>query len=165
MAHFSRMFRRMNTIKFLKIIFVIFGVGLSTAICGFCSVIAFFIYYDHQNDVSFEKYLSNPLPPAVLNDLCSRKLLPVSIGNCTDKNLVVEQQYTPAIFRANLEENSDYDDVRKLFGSYELECQKETSLDVKEYTCQYRLGGYDVILIFNAITNKIESIIQETKGS
>lgn len=129
-----------------------------------CSIPFIFAAWNvHDERVRFEQYLSLSIQQEIVEDLCGKHLVPASIGDCRDPSLTLVQGDVPEIFRANLADDSTFDDVKQLFGDYEL--KRYCYMDRDPYSCQYRISAYDVVLFFDPLTDRILSWRLESPGS
>jgi hypothetical protein len=132
--------------------------------CLIGAAIAFVVYLDYQQDLGYEIYLSYPLPTEIVSDFCARQMIPPDMADCNAASIVIAQRHVPDIFRFNLSERATYGDVTQHFGNYEYNCQRDPQNTIS-YSCQYRFGGYDIILIYDTETNVIVEMISESSGS
>lgn len=121
------------------------------------AICIFLVYVENDRLQGWDEYLSQSLSNDVVRDLCSRNLLPPSIGDCQNQNLQVQLRSIPDIFRANVTSDASKDDVNRLFGGYLLDC-KEDTLQLHSVHCQYQLSSYIVAIHFSVDTKKIISM-------
>jgi hypothetical protein len=129
-----------------------------------CIVVATLWYIDNTENQAWEAYLALPLPGEIAHDLCALNLIPSDIADCTVKD-TIRQSIMPEIFNANLNSTATYHDVTAIFGEYEFYCDKDSHQNSTEYSCQYRFGSYDVVLIFERDTDRITALIPESMVS
>lgn len=113
------------------------------------------IYIDHQREREIENYLLQKVGRNAKDSLCGRGLVPPNLGDCSDKNLVILRRDIPIVLEHNLTEKSTYDDVSKMFGFFERQCDKEQEGSL---SCAYDIGGYFVFIEFSDDTKLITSI-------
>ncbi|HEX3053555.1 MAG TPA: hypothetical protein VHP83_23045 [Aggregatilineaceae bacterium] len=94
------------------------------------------IGYEHRRQEAHNNFLSTPISGHIVQDLCTRKLIPPHVSNCTG-NVTIERKDIKDIFEFNLKQTTTHEEVDKLFGKYEQFCEAQKG---DSYRCYYQLG-------------------------
>ena len=101
-----------------------------------------------------ETFLSTPLPQSVVDDLCSRGLVPQHISQCTGESTITRNDILE-IFQSQIPPQATYDEVAQLFGKYEHFCAEDAGI----LRCYYTLGTPPAVLIkYDAVSKTIITI-------
>lgn len=131
----------------------------SLAICA-VSVWFFNLLLGHyaQQEINCATYDARPIPEGALRSLCDNHLIPVSLGECRgdaprlqDVVAIVESNVIPIV--------STYDDVARIFGSYETYCETPGQ-DTEHFRCAYNVTGVGPLINiwYTSRTRIVESI-------
>ncbi len=113
-----------------------------------------FAYGETDRLQAWDKYLSQPIPDDIVTDLCSRNLIPPTIGNCQNKQLQIQLSSIPDIFRATIASGATKNDINQLFSDYLLDCKDDTDIPYS-VRCQYKLADFYIAINYDIDTNKV----------
>jgi hypothetical protein len=134
------------------------------AVC-FCAVcigaLAIWNWAEADRIQAHEEFFAQPIPDAIVNDLCSRSLVPPDLGDCSDKKLQIPLSSVGNIFRTKITPAATRDDVNRLFGSYLVDCSEDTDVQ-KSLRCRYNFAGAYVAVNYSSDTGKVLSITDKT---
>jgi hypothetical protein len=103
-------------------------------------------YYHQQQTLSCTPQLTTSLSSSVMNDLCSRNLVPNDVGLCDLEHMQLTRHSIDAIIGAKVRVGTTtYNDVKRDFGRYETACSKVNSFG-NYFTCDYDLSGNSLIV-------------------
>lgn len=116
-------------------------------ICGF-TIYLFSLLSERQvqREVNCATIAAEPIAEAVINDLCERGLVPVSLGECGRDTFQI-QDIMPIVRSQVFENVSTYSAVTHIFGNYERHCGPKLA-DRSDFICNYYIGRSPNILIF-----------------
>ena len=89
-----------------------------------------------------EKFINAPLPSYVIEDLCSRNLVPRYISECTEGTEIARKDIL-TIFQSQIPSHTTYSEVTQMFGKYEQYCVEHTEI----LHCSYQLGTPPQVII------------------
>jgi hypothetical protein len=144
---------------FYRLLFscVLFSSGI---ICGILLMYMNNMEIRRQN---CEAYFAAPMPTNVVNDLCTRGLIPPQIGSCSTPSALQKKDIT-AIFEANIKEGETrFQQVTNMFGKYQDYCDPVTYRD--EFRCTYMVPEVVATFIhYDTDTQVVRSMYVETCG-
>jgi hypothetical protein len=104
--------------------------------------------------------VAKPILDTVVNDLCERKLIPTSLGECGNDSFQTQDVMT--IVTSHVYANtSTYSEVTSIFGTYETYCELRLQ-DRATFRCTYNIGYWPNIFIFYSTKTEIVTNITST---
>jgi hypothetical protein len=95
-----------------------------------------------RRDLSTRAYLENELSNAMILELCSKQLVPSTIGNCNNSDLSINFYQMSEIVKHNIKTTQSYEDVQSIFGKYLNDCKNLFSPD-RGILCIYSMEDYN----------------------
>ena len=124
-----------RTVKFYNFItaFLLIFVIL---VCGFpflATIIGERIRLDYNN-----KFYSTNLLEDTIKDLCLHKLIPISVVDCNNNQVVIRYSDIPNIVNSIVDKETSFEDIQKILENYLDTCYKVTYKSY-QYMCIYHL--------------------------
>lgn len=113
-----------------------------------------FGYDEYDRLQEKDKYYSQYLPDDIVADLCSKNLVPSTIGDCQNKNLQIQLRSITDIFRAIIASGATKNDINQLFSAYLVDCKADRDIP-NSVRCQYKLAGFYEAINYSIDTNKV----------
>lgn len=130
-------------------------IGLFCSTMIFCAMIASFIAVDGHN--YYDEYLQNSIDSIVVKDLCSKNIVPDSIIDCSQPDLMMKYYQVREVMEYYLKQGVTYSEINTLFGDYERDCYyklPESNIN----RCSYQFDEYKLRLVFNVNTDEFVNI-------
>jgi hypothetical protein len=133
------------------------------AVGGTCGFLLLLDARQQEREMNCATYSSSPVSQEIVEDLCSRGLIPASVANCAAPNTQIYIGDIGTIFETNVQLNiSTFHEVTNMFGDYVEICTDETiQQTIPRFSCSYDISGRGpkVRIDFNSETEVAERIL------
>jgi len=113
-----------------------------------------FGYDEYDRLQEKDKYLSQYLPDDIVTDLCSKNLVPPTVGDCQNKNIRIQLRSITDIFRAIIASGATKNEINQLFSVYLVDCKADRDIH-DSVRCQYKLAGFYTAVNYSIDTGKV----------